>query len=656
MYPKTFFAGMGFYEIFIMIGLVAVLFLADKMSIKRGFSIRLQRLLILSGAGGIVIGFGGAILFQSVYNYIATGEFALEGMTFYGGLIFGAGLFLAAWFLGGKWYKVGKEAKARFGDVADMAACLIPLAHGFGRLGCLFAGCCHGKATDAWYGIAHYDKYMEYVGTYVPVQLFEALFLFALSGLMLWLYFSAAKRKEKKFPLFPVYLIVYGVWRFFIEYARGDDRGETIVPWLTPSQLIAVILFAVGVGYAIVWWLFFSKKKNKNGEREDDGMRREEAKKAFQEIFGAEAEDLFTAAGRINVIGEHVDYCGGKVFPAALNLRCNVYARKTGGKTVRMAFKGIDGVVELDVDKLDSYRNLKIGNYQAGVAFFLQEEGVEIVGCDLYYDCTVPFGSGLSSSAAIEVATAVTFCEYAGVAYDKVHLAVISQRAENKYAGVNCGIMDQFASAMGKKDHAVLLDCATLAYEYVPLQLGEYCLVVANCNKPHSLVESKYNVRRQEVEMALKILQTVLPVQNLAEVTPKQFAEYKYLLSGVVAKRSEHVVCECDRVHKAVEALKRGDIVELGRLLNESHYSLCELYEVTGKELDTLSALARKEKDCLGSRMIGGGFGGCTISIVKKTAVDGFIRRVGKAYQDAIGYKASFYETSIEDGITVEKL
>ena len=385
-------------------------------------------------------------------------------------------------------------------------------------------------------------------------------------------------------------------------------------------------------------------------------MERVEAMQAFERTFGAPAEDLFTAAGRINVIGEHVDYCGGKVFPAALNLRCNVYGRKTGGNTIRMAFTGIDGIVELDTTKLDSYKKLKIGNYQAGVAYFLQEEGVEIVGCDLYYDCTVPFGSGLSSSAAIEVATAVTFCEYAGVAYDKVKLALLSQKAENQYAGVNCGIMDQFASAMGKKDHAVLLNCATLAYEYVPLQLGEYCLVVANCNKPHNLVESKYNVRRQEVETALKIIQETLPVSCLAEVTPKQFAERKHLLAGVIGKRAEHVVMECARVNEAVEALKKGDIVELGRLLNESHASLRDLYEVTGKELDMLSGLARKEADCLGSRMIGAGFGGCTISIVKKTAVEGFIRRVGRAYHDAIGYSASFYETSIEDGITVERL
>ena len=385
-------------------------------------------------------------------------------------------------------------------------------------------------------------------------------------------------------------------------------------------------------------------------------MEKDQAKKSFAQAFGVEAEDLFTAAGRINVIGEHVDYCGGKVFPAALNLRCNIYGKKTGANVIRLAFRGIEGVVELEIDKLDSYRQLKIGNYQAGVAYFMQEKGVQLVGCDLYYDCTVPFGSGLSSSVAIEVATAVALYEYAGVTYDKVQVALLSQKAENEYAGVNCGIMDQFASAMGKKDHAVLLDCSTLDYEYVPLKLGDYCLVVANCNKPHNLVESKYNVRRQEVETALKAIQTVKPVNNLAELSPEDFAEVKYLLSGVVEKRAEHVVMECARVKKAVTALKNGDLIELGRLLNESHYSLCELYEVTGKELDTLSALARKEKDCLGSRMIGAGFGGCTISIVKKNAVEGFIRRVGSAYAEAIGYKASFYETSIEDGITVEKL
>lgn len=386
-------------------------------------------------------------------------------------------------------------------------------------------------------------------------------------------------------------------------------------------------------------------------------MEKKEAEALFTQLFGGQAEDLFTAAGRINVIGEHVDYCGGKVFPAALNLKCSVYGRRNGENVIRVAASDFKEVITLDIGRLDSYKGLKWGNYQAGVAYYLQESGTPIVGCDLLYDCTVPFGSGLSSSAAMEVSTAVALSEYAGVKYNKVELALIAQKAENKYAGVNCGIMDQFASAMGKKDHAILLDCSTLEYEYVPLQLGDYCLVVANCNKPHNLVESKYNVRRHEVETALKAIQKVKPdVACLAELTPKEFNEVKYVLSGVVSKRAEHVVMECKRVRDAVEALKAGELVELGRLLNESHYSLRDLYEVTGRELDTLSALARKETGCLGSRMIGAGFGGCTISIVKKSAVEGFIRRVGKAYFDAIGYRASFYETSVEDGITVQKL
>ena len=385
-------------------------------------------------------------------------------------------------------------------------------------------------------------------------------------------------------------------------------------------------------------------------------MERKEALELFERLFNHPAQDLFTAAGRINVIGEHVDYCGGKVFPAALNLRCNVYGRKNGENVIRVAASDFKQVVELQIDKIGDYKSLKWGNYQAGVAYFLQESGTPLTGCDLLYDCSVPFGSGLSSSAAIEVSTAVALSEYAGVAYDKVQLALIAQRAENKYAGVNCGIMDQFASALGKKDHAILLDCSTLDYEYVPLKLGDYCIVVANCNKPHNLVESKYNVRRHEVEVALKKIQEVKKIDELAQLSVEEFNEVKYLLSGVVAKRAEHVVKECARVSEAVTALKRGDIVELGRLLNESHYSLRDLYEVTGKELDMLSSLSRKEAGCLGSRMIGAGFGGCTISIVKKSAVEGFIRHVDRAYFDAIGYRASFYETSIEDGVTVSKL
>ena len=377
---------------------------------------------------------------------------------------------------------------------------------------------------------------------------------------------------------------------------------------------------------------------------------------AFESIFLDKAEYVFTAGGRINVIGEHVDYCGGKVFPASLNLRCNVYAKKREGKRIRMAFKGIDGVVEVDTTRLNDYRNLKIGNYQAGVAYFLQQQGVDIVGCDLYYDCSVPFGSGLSSSASIEVATAVALCELAGVEYDKVEIAKLSQKAENEYVGVNCGIMDQFASAMGKKDHAILLDCATLSYEYVPLVLGRYAIVVANCNKPHSLVESKYNERRMETDEALRLVRAVKPVSCLAELTPADFEAVKHVFPEIIAKRVKHVVYECDRVRLAVDALRAGEIEKLGSLLKASHESLRDLYEVTGKELDALSAVANAHPACVGARMIGGGFGGCTISLVEKSAVEEFIRFVDEGYEKAVGYKASFYETSIEDGVTVKKL
>jgi galactokinase len=377
----------------------------------------------------------------------------------------------------------------------------------------------------------------------------------------------------------------------------------------------------------------------------------------FDAAFGGEPTRYFSAPGRTEIGGNHTDHQRGRVLAAAVNLDTVAAVRVNGTEKIRILSAGYP-LYEVDVNDLTP-REEEINTTPAlirGVAARFRQLGCDVKGFDAYCESTVLPGSGLSSSAAIEVATAVAFSAYAGVEYDKVEIALLSQKAENEYAGVNCGIMDQFASAMGKKDHAVLLNCSTLEYEYVPLQLGEYCLVVANCNKPHNLIESKYNVRRQEVETALKAIQKVLPVSCLAEISPKQFSEVKYLLAGVVEKRAEHVVMECDRVNRAVEALKAGDLEELGRLLNESHYSLRDLYEVTGKELDTLSALARTEAGCLGSRMIGAGFGGCTISIVKKTMVENFIRHVDKAYYDAIGYKASFYETSIEDGITVEKL
>ncbi len=252
MYNKTIFLDMGLYEICIVAAIVGALTLADKMGIKRGFSVRLQKLVIYSAIGGIVIGFFGAVLFQAFYNFMDTGVFKITkttGMTFYGGLLFGAAGYLVIWFGVGKGYCQEKEHVKKFSAIADIAAAVLPLAHGLGRLGCLFAGCCHGNATDAWYGITMDTPDMGH-GRFVPVQLFEAVALFALAGLILWLYF---KPKKVEFPLLPIYMIGYGIWRFVIEYARGDQRGETIVPFLSPSQLIAVALILGGVAYYIVW-------------------------------------------------------------------------------------------------------------------------------------------------------------------------------------------------------------------------------------------------------------------------------------------------------------------------------------------------------------------------------------------------------------------
>ena len=378
-------------------------------------------------------------------------------------------------------------------------------------------------------------------------------------------------------------------------------------------------------------------------------------KEKFKEIFGTEAEAVYSAGGRVNLIGEHVDYCGGKVLPASLSLKCSVAVRKNGTNFMRIVATTIDARAEIDLTKTEDYKDLPWGAYQAGVAHVLKEAGYNLVGCDILYDCTVPFGSGLSSSAAIEVVTAYTLAKLGGNKIDKVELAVLSQKAENEYCGVNCGIMDQFASANGKKDNAVLLDCATLNYDYVPLNLKNCVLVLANCNKPHNLRESKYNERRSEVEFALNVLQKGgLKVSNLSQVKPGELEDFKEKLGATVYRRAKHVTSECLRVERSVEALKTGDLVQFGRLLYESHYSLKLNYEVTGKELDTLVEGAERQVGCIGSRMTGPGFGGCTVSLVEKDRVESFIKNVGEYYRERIGYDASFYVAEIADGIIDE--
>ena len=365
-----------------------------------------------------------------------------------------------------------------------------------------------------------------------------------------------------------------------------------------------------------------------------------------------------SAAGRVNLIGEHVDYCGGKVLPAALSFKNTVYVRPNGTDKINLAWSDLPDQISLEINHLDRYRDVKFANYPAGSLWFWQQAGHAIVGCDMLFDCSVPFGSGLSSSAAIEVSTIAAMCALVGEKIDCVEIALTAQKAEREYTGVNCGIMDQYSSACGKKNHAMLLDCKTLDCEYVPIELGDCALIIANCNKPHNLVESKYNERRAEAERALELLCQKKKISCLADLSPEEFESIAHVLDGEgkVLLRARHVVNECDRVRRAAEAMKKGDIDALGKLLNASHASLRDLYEVTGCELDALAEAAQAHPSCVGSRMTGAGFGGCTVSIVKRDGVEDFKKTVAEKYTSAIGYAPTFYDCSIEDGIIVTKL
>lgn len=380
----------------------------------------------------------------------------------------------------------------------------------------------------------------------------------------------------------------------------------------------------------------------------------------FIEIYGGDESDLrlFASPGRVNLIGEHTDYNGGLVFPAALSMRSLIVLRPRKDNLINLTATDLDLHVSAEIDRLDDYRGLKWGNYQLGVAYELQQDGYDLCGCDMLYDDTVPLGGGLSSSAAIQVVTALALStiadEKAGISRepDMVYLAKLSQCSEHNYVGVKCGIMDQFASAMGKKDRAIFLNCKTLEYELVPIRLDGYKLVLANTNKKRSLADSKYNERRRECEAGFEQLKQAVPQADcLGDVSYAQFQDFSHLIADeVVRKRVEHVIAEDDRVLRSVSALKANDIEEFGRLMVASHNSLRDLYEVTGAELDTLVDEALKIEGCIGSRMTGAGFGGCSVSIVRTEAVDSFREQVGKRYEEKIGYAPSFYVSDIGDG------
>lgn len=380
----------------------------------------------------------------------------------------------------------------------------------------------------------------------------------------------------------------------------------------------------------------------------------------FIGYFGGNSEGIraFTAPGRVNLIGEHTDYNGGFVFPAALTLSTTVLARPRADRQINLIATDLEKMVRADLDNLQAYRDLKWGNYQLGVADELQKAGYPIIGCDLMFEDKVPLGSGLSSSAAIEIATAIALVGLGDPdigrekPFDMVKMALISQKAEHQFVGVKCGIMDQFASAMGLRDHAIFLDCRDLSFELVPVVLGGYSLVIGNTNKKRSLGEGKYNERRAECEAGLEELKAVFPNATcLGDISAQSFELNKLIIKDeTIRKRVAHIVHENERVTESVKALKAHDLITFGKLMNESHNSLRDLYEVTGIELDTLVNEARKAEGVLGSRMTGAGFGGCTVSIVGNDRIGRFIDKVGTAYESIIGYAPSFYLSEIGDG------
>lgn len=378
-------------------------------------------------------------------------------------------------------------------------------------------------------------------------------------------------------------------------------------------------------------------------------------KKQFLEIFEGSENGLrvFSSPGRVNLMGEHTDYNGGYVMPAALTMATTIIARPRQDKIIRMAATDLDGVVEGSLDTIDKYKTLKWGNYQFGVFSELQKAGYNVCGADMLFHDTTPHGGGLSSSAAIEVSAAIAMASLGGATeIDGIEMAKISQLSEHNYIGVNCGIMDQFASAMGKKNHLIFLNCKTLAYKLIPISLDGYKLVISNTNKKRSLADSKYNERRSECEKGLEILKSALQdKQCLGDISASEFESAGHLIDDpVIYNRVLHIISEDDRVLKAIDALNNGDLVGFGKLMTASHTSLRDLYEVSCKELDTLVDSALKIDGVLGSRMTGAGFGGCTVSLVREDCIDTFTERVGKEYIEGIGYPASFYVSEIGDG------
>lgn len=376
----------------------------------------------------------------------------------------------------------------------------------------------------------------------------------------------------------------------------------------------------------------------------------------FAELFGdSEGARFYFSPGRVNLIGEHTDYNGGHVFPCALTLGTYGAARKREDNKIHFYSMNLDsfGIVEASLDDLTNKKEYNWANYPLGVVWAFKEKGHTITsGFDMVIWGNIPNGSGLSSSASLEVLTGVILTDLFEIKdLSMTDLALIGQYSENNFNGCNCGIMDQFAVAMGKKDHAIFLDTSDLSYEYAPCVLDGAKIVITNSKVKHSLVDSAYNDRRNECAAALKALQSELDIQALGDLTPEEFEAHKSLIKDKIQlQRAKHAVYENQRTIDAVTALKAGDIESFGKLMNQSHISLRDDYDVSCEEIDILVDLAWKIPGVLGSRITGGGFGGCTVSIVKDESIDTFIETIGKTYLEKVGHEAEFYTVDIGDG------
>lgn len=382
-----------------------------------------------------------------------------------------------------------------------------------------------------------------------------------------------------------------------------------------------------------------------------------ELKADFVKTYGGteDSVSVFSSPARINIIGEHIDYNGGKVFPAAINRYLYVAIRKRMDNKVLYKSIQFEGTYEFDITEDFAFKKEnEYSNYLNGILSQLKAKGCKFdCGFEVLMASNVPAGGGISSSSALECGFAYAVSETFGFNIDRVEIAKLGQMSEHKFMGVNCGIMDQFIISVGKEKTAIVLDCNTLEYSYAPLELGDYRFVVMNTNKQRRLADSKYNERRGQCEEALKILQdNGTDISALCQLNPAQWENCKkFIKDEILLKRAKHCVYENQRVLDAVEALKAGDLAKLGKLLNESHKSLDEDYEVTGIELNTLAAASQKQEGCLGARMTGAGFGGCAIALVHKDKVDTFIENVQKEYTEKIGYAAGFFSCESGNGV-----